>query len=73
MLAYIVFVIGVIAGMVSVAIIYNTQFAGVLRIDTSDPEDGAYMFLELAKPPHAIRDGRLVVMRVSVKDYIPHE
>lgn len=43
---------------------------GTLRIDTSDPDDGPYLFLELSKNPNLIRSKKYVTLKVNSNDYI---
>lgn len=46
--------------------------SGTLRIDTSDP-DGPYMFLELGEGLRDITQKKEIILKVVIKDYIPHE
>ena len=43
---------------------------GVLRIDTSDPGEGAYMFLELTTSVEAVSKRKAVLLKVRNESYI---
>lgn len=68
----IIFAIGLIIGCLISAIIRRVKSIGALRIDTSDP-DGPYMFLELDKGIDTISSKKYVLLRVKLRDYIPHK
>lgn len=42
-----IFILGFLAGCIVMIVFYRRKHAGTLRIDTSDPTDGAYFFLEV--------------------------
>lgn len=44
--------------------------AGTLRVDTSDPDDNPYMFLELSKNVDAVTSNKCVILKVSTENYI---
>ena len=46
---------------------------GTLRIDSSDPDDGPYMFLELAANPEYIKQQKRITLDVSTQSYISQE
>jgi hypothetical protein len=46
---------------------------GTLRIDSSDPDDGPYLFLELSGSPSIIAQKKYVKLKVGTKSYISHE
>ena len=68
----VIFAIGVIVGCLISAIIRRVKSVGALRIDSSDP-DGPYMFLELDKGIDTISAKKYVLLRVKLKNYIPHK
>ena len=68
----IIFAIGLIIGCLISAIIRRVKSVGALRIDTSDP-DGPYMFLELDKGVDTISSKKYVLLRVKLRNYIPHK
>jgi hypothetical protein len=69
----IIFGIGVLIGCIFTRIIFQTRLVGSLRIDTSDPDDSPYLFLELSKDIHEIYKNKYVMMKVNLKSFIPHE
>lgn len=68
----VIFAIGVIVGCLVSAIIRGVKSVGALQIDSSDP-DGPYMFLELDKGIDTISAKKYVLLRVKLKNYIPHK
>lgn len=69
----IIFAIGIIVGCILVNIVRHIKSVGTLRIDISDP-DGPYMFLELDKVQvDTISSKKYVLLRVKLKNYIPHK
>jgi len=65
----IAFVIGVLVG----TIIHRDRPVGDLRVDHSDPDDGPYLFLKLDTDVASIMNKSRVVLRVKVKDFLPHK
>ena len=71
-------VIGVIAGSIAGCVITRNamlkktseSFVGTLRVDTSDPDDQPYMFLELSKNVGDITSKKSVLLKVSTENYI---
>lgn len=69
----IVFVIGILIGMIVSEIISRNDSIGALRVDSSDPDDGPYLFLELSKDVNHIKRKKYIVLKVNTNSYIPHE
>lgn len=69
----IIFVIGIFAGYVIALPIFRMRSVGSLRIDTSDPDDGPYLFLELSKDVDVVYQRKYVTLRVNTKSFIPHK
>lgn len=69
----IIFVIGILIGCVITLSIFRMRSVGSLRIDTSDPDDGPYLFLELSKDVSVVYQKRYVTLKVNTKSFIPHE
>lgn len=46
---------------------------GNLRIDHSDLEDEPYLFLELKSDVDSVINKKYVIMKVQIKDFIPHK
>lgn len=65
--------IGYVIGSIVTMIIFRMFLVGTLRIDTSDSEDGSYMFLELTKDMDAITHKKYILLRVNIKNFIPHK
>ena len=66
----IVNMIGVIVGSIVTQIILRIKSVGTMRIDTSDPEDGPYLFLELTKDVLYVKRKKYITLKVSSKNYI---
>jgi hypothetical protein len=67
------FAIGVLIGCVLTAIIFWIKSVGSLRIDTSDPDDEPYLFLELSKSIDVVCRKRHIMLKVNTKSFVPHE
>lgn len=67
----IILLIGILIGMLIAKFIFRDKPIGSLRVDQSDPDSGAYLFLEL-NPCGAdeIYKKKYVSLRVDLKDYI---
>ena len=46
------------------------SLVGTLRVDTSDPDDNPYMFLELSKNVTDVTSKKSVLLKVSTENYI---
>ena len=66
----IVSAIGVIVGSIATQIILRVKSVGAMRIDTSDPEDGPYLFLELTKDVLYVKRKKYITLKVNSKNYI---
>jgi len=73
MVLLIIFGIGILIGFVCATIATRTKSVGSLRVDTSDPDDSPYLFLELSKDIGDIYKKKYVTMKVNIKSFIPHE
>lgn len=62
--------IGFMIGCVMTALLFRVFRVGTLRVDTSDPDDRPYMFLELSKNVQAVMHKKYVVLKVSTKNFI---
>lgn len=69
----IVFVIGLLIGLISMDVISRIDSIGTLRVDDSLPDEGPYLFLELTKDINHIRRKKYIVLKVNTDSYIPHE
>lgn len=69
----IIFMAGVFVGISIMLIVFRTYLLGALHVDKSDPEDNPYMFLELSKGVDAITSKKYVILKVNLKNFIPHK
>ena len=60
------YLIGILIGCIMTLIIFRTRSVGVLRVDSSDPDDGPYLFLELKSNPQTIVKKKYVVLKVLI-------
>ncbi len=65
--------IGLLIGLIIGIIIPRLKVSGYLRVDTSDPTDQPYLFLELSKPPQTLKRKKYVMFKVNPKNYISHD
>ena len=65
--------VGIIIGCIITLIIFKKFQIGDLRVDSSDPNDGPYLFLELYRGPHDIANKKYVVLKVNTQSYISHD
>jgi hypothetical protein len=66
----IAFIAGIVFGSVLTLAVFRVKHIGTLRIDSSDPYEGPYMFLELRKDVGNIGRKKYVVLKVNTKSYI---
>lgn len=69
----IIFLVGLLLGVVIYAIALKTSTVGTLRIDQSDPCDPPYLFLEVHKSIDAIASKSHVTLKVNCKDFVTHD
>ena len=62
--------IGCLIGYIATALIFRAFKVGTLRVDTSDPDDGPYMFLELSKDVRTVMSKKYIVLKVNTKNFI---
>lgn len=63
---------GLLLGLSIAVLVRRPYFVGTLRVDTSDPEDEPYLFLELEKGVGDISSKRYVLLKVNLDSYLPH-
>lgn len=68
-------VLGVVIGWIIGRFTYKTKPIGNLRIDSSDPDDGPYLFLELSSKstPNLLKLKKYVTLEVKVENYVSHK
>ena len=64
--------IGIVIGGIITLVIFKKSRIGDLRVDSSDPNDGPYLFLELYRGPQDIVNKKYVVLKVNTQSYISH-
>ena len=64
------FIFGHISGIDITKKTYRNRSLGTIRVDSSDPEDGPYLFLELNAPPSMIAEKDYVMFKVNTESYI---
>ena len=67
---FIACLLGCLFGCVITVVVFRVKHIGTLRIDSSDPYEGPYMFLELKKDVGNIGRKKYVILKVNTKSYI---
>ena len=70
MVKLLLFVLGVMVGMLLTKLSYKPDIVGTLRMDSSDPDDGPYLFLELETTPETLKKQNFVTLKVNNESYI---
>lgn len=70
---FVIFGIGVAVGCILTTVILRKKAVGMLRVDTSDPDDNPYLFLELSKGLDDIYRRKYVVLKVYIKSFLPQK
>ena len=65
-----IFILGFAIGILVHRHIVRNSEVGTLRVDTSDPDDGPYLFLELNKGVGDISARRYVMLKVDLNGYL---
>ena len=68
-----IFVIGLVIGIVSTVVILRKKVIDELLVDTSDKEDGPYMFLNLRHTPATIMSKKYVTLKVNITNFLSQE
>lgn len=73
-MAIICLIIGILIGLLVSGFIFKDKPIGSLRVDSSDPDSGPYLFLEVDSGGMSdIYKKQYVRLRVEIKDYISHK
>ena len=72
MFAFLMYLAGVIIGVMITRFLWLPKQVGNLRVDTSDP-DGPYLFLELTKDLDSVIKKNSVVLKVRKENFISQE
>lgn len=62
--------ISFVVGAIVTRVVLSRRASGDLRVDTSDPDDGPYLFLELKEDVRNIMRKEYVILGVKVENYI---
>lgn len=57
--------IGIFIGVVLTLLLFRKNTVGTLLVNTSDPDDAPYLFLELSKDVSDVTNKRYVVLKVN--------
>ena len=68
-----IFLLGVTIGVLVTTIIDRKKAVDELLVDTSDKEDGPYMFLNLKHTPSEMMTKDYVTLKVKVTDLLSHK
>lgn len=68
-LTLVAFIAGLIFGGVIVYVHLRHKSSGALRMH-NDPDDGPYLFLELAEQPESVMKKKFVTFSVNPRDYV---
>ena len=63
-------VLGILVGFVLHSIFAHKNTVGTLRIDSSDPDDGPYVFLELKADPSILNHDDYIMLKIDRTNYI---
>lgn len=67
----IAFILGLLIGIFTVSRAFRKPSVGNLRVDTSDQQDGPYMFLELTESgAKSLKTAKQVTLDVKLENYI---
>ena len=64
------FIGGMVFGIVVMGVVMVRRLVGTLRVDSSDPDDGPYMFLELTKSAGEVSRKKYVLLEVNTQSYL---
>ncbi len=62
--------LGFALGYAVAKVIMKEEPVGYLRVDTSDPDDGPYMFLELHEDPAYVMKRKHVTLEINTNNYV---
>lgn len=69
----IIFVIGMILGSAITVITLRKRSFGSLRIDTSDPNENPYIFLELSEDVNTIFQKKYITLKINTQNFVSQE
>ena len=65
--------VGVAIGILVATIVDHKKAVDELLVDTSDTEDGPYMFLNLKHTPAEMMTKKYVTLKVTITDLLSHK
>lgn len=66
MLYCLVFILGIVVGVLFVLLIIDDSVDGTLHVNQSDP-DGTYMFMELKTPVHNVTKKQQISLKIDTR------
>ena len=66
-------IIGIVIGVVLTVIISQVRSVGLLQIDSSNTDDSPYLFLELSKDLDVVYRKKYAMLKVNIKEFVPHK
>ena len=60
-----IYLLGAVGGYILAYVMNNKTASGYLKIDTSIPEDGPYLFLELTKDPSCLEKHKYITLKID--------
>lgn len=69
-LCIIIFLLGVSFGCLVSDVTTKTKVKGCLRVDSSDPDEPPYIFLELEENPEVLKRKKFITLEVNLENYI---
>jgi hypothetical protein len=68
-----VFGLGVLIGAIFATVLIRFRAVGKLHVETSDPTEQPYLFLELSRSVGSVLNKRYVMLKVDAKNYFSRE
>ena len=68
-LCIIIFLLGLAGGCAITDATARAKVKGCLRIDSSDPDEPPYIFLELEENPEVLKHKKFITLEVNLKSY----
>lgn len=69
----IVCLVGIAIGCIISRIVFRDEPVGTIRVDTSDPDDGPYLFLVLTKDLDVISQKKNIVLKIDLTSHTPRK
>lgn len=68
-----IFLLGISIGIIVTKFMCHKKAVDELLVDTSDTEDGPYMFLNLKHTPAEMMSKKYVTLKVTITDLLSHK